>query len=64
MALCAYFDESGDPSDSNVSAFAIGGCIASDEEWPIFDGKWNQAATVAAPIALRPREPNPLIGKR
>ena len=43
MSLCAYFDESGDPGDPRVKAFAIGGCIARQEQWPHFDRKWNRA---------------------
>ena len=43
MSLCAYFDESGDPSDPRVRAFSIGGCIASVEEWSAFDRKWVDA---------------------
>jgi hypothetical protein len=43
MSLFAYFDESGDPADPNVTAFAIGGCIAPMEEWSVFEHKWNSA---------------------
>jgi len=43
MSLSAYFDESGDPADPNVTAFAIGGCVAPLEEWSIFERKWNSA---------------------
>ena len=47
MTLCAYFDESGDPADPHVTAFAMGGCIASDEDWRIFDSEWNDALAEA-----------------
>jgi len=43
MALVAYFDETGNPKDANIDAFAIGGCVASCEQWLAFDREWNTA---------------------
>jgi Protein of unknown function (DUF3800) len=42
VTLSAYFDESGDPGDPGVIAFAMGGCIAGGEEWLTFDSKWSR----------------------
>jgi len=39
-ALVAYFDETGNPKDANIDAFAIGGCVASCEQWLAFDREW------------------------
>lgn len=38
-----YCDESGHPDDPNVNAFALGGCVASAENWVAFDAAWMRA---------------------
>jgi hypothetical protein len=43
----AYFDESGHPDDPNTRAFAVGGCIASSEDWNAFDRTWSAALEAA-----------------
>jgi hypothetical protein len=37
-----YFDEGGHPADPNVQAFALGGCVASAEDWIAFDQAWTR----------------------
>ena len=43
MSLWACFDESGHPDDPQVMAFAIGGCITTEEHWAMFERKWKLA---------------------
>lgn len=40
MALWAYFDEGGHPSDAYALAFSMGGCIATCEQWLALDSQW------------------------
>lgn len=47
LVLRAYFDESGKLKDTHETASAIGGCIASAEQWTLFESKW--AATLKFP---------------
>lgn len=47
MALWAYFDEGGHPSDSRVLAFSMGGCITTCENWLALDAQWRQTLAEA-----------------
>lgn len=42
LMLRAYFDESGHSRDPRESVIAIGGCIASLEEWTKFETDWDE----------------------
>lgn len=41
--LRAYFDDSGDPSDSDLSACALAGYVGTFESWNFFEPEWREA---------------------